>query len=161
MGGFIWWDSEPRRQHLSSPEKTAPRRQEVESDYIQVCNKGSRQSEHQGSDIKLRNFTFCVWNTQAHYSFVSCAPQLAGANPVSLFALRSHRWLPLASPSSLAVTMEGVAEFSGSQFGERSFTFGGQESLMAVIFLVYRYGRRYLHFTPPIIFQDFTSSFWI
>ena len=29
-------------KHLSSPEKTAPRRQEEESVYIQVCNKGSR-----------------------------------------------------------------------------------------------------------------------
>ena len=33
------------RQHLSSSEKTAPRRQEGKSSYIQVCNKGSRQSE--------------------------------------------------------------------------------------------------------------------
>ena len=40
-------DSELGRQHLSSPEKTAPGRWEVESGYIQVCNKGSRQSEHQ------------------------------------------------------------------------------------------------------------------
>ena len=64
-------------------------------------------------------------------------------------------------PSSLAVTMEEMEEFSGSQFGEHSFTFGGQELLMAVIFLVYQYSKRYFHFTPPIIFQDFRRSFWI
>ena len=46
------------RQHLSIPENTAPRRQEEESGYIQVCNKGSRQAEHQRSDIKLRNLAF-------------------------------------------------------------------------------------------------------
>ena len=78
MGGFIWWDSKPRRQHLSSPEKTAPRRQEGESDYIQVCNKGSRQSEHHRSDIKLRNFTFCVLNMQAHWIRVVCTSAIWG-----------------------------------------------------------------------------------
>ena len=39
-------DSESQRQHLSSSEKTDPKRQERKSDYIQVCNKGGRQSEH-------------------------------------------------------------------------------------------------------------------
>ena len=47
--------------HLSNPEKTAPTRQDGESGYIQVCNKGSRWSEHQRSDIKLRNLAFFVW----------------------------------------------------------------------------------------------------
>ena len=40
-------------------------------------------------------------------SFFSYAAQLSGANPVSLFTLRSSRWLLLASPSSSAVTMGG------------------------------------------------------
>ena len=31
------------------------------SGYILVCNKGSRQSEHQRSGIKLRNLAFYVW----------------------------------------------------------------------------------------------------
>ena len=31
------------------------------SHYIQVCKKGSRQSEQQRSDIQLRNLAFCVW----------------------------------------------------------------------------------------------------
>ena len=39
-------DSEPGRQHLSSSEKTALRRQEGKSGYKQVCNKGSKQPEH-------------------------------------------------------------------------------------------------------------------
>ena len=29
--------------------------------YIQVCNKGSRQAEHQRSDIRLRSLAFYVW----------------------------------------------------------------------------------------------------
>ena len=33
--------------HFSSHEKTTLKRQERESGYIQVCNIGSRQSEHQ------------------------------------------------------------------------------------------------------------------
>ena len=41
-------------------KKTARRRQEGKSGYIQVCNKGSRQSEHQRSDIELRNLAFSV-----------------------------------------------------------------------------------------------------
>ena len=31
------------------------------SGYVQVCNKGSRQSEHERSGVKLRNLTFSVW----------------------------------------------------------------------------------------------------
>ena len=46
--------------YLSSSEKTAPRRKEGESGYIQVCNKGIRQSEYQRSDIKLRNLALSV-----------------------------------------------------------------------------------------------------
>ena len=118
MGGFIWWDSEPRRPHLSHPEKTAPRRQEVESDYIQVCNKGSRRSEYQRSDIKLRNFTFCVWNMQAHWVH-SFHVHLSYLGPILFPCLPggvtggclSH------SPNSLVVTMEGVAESLGHSLG--------------------------------------------
>ena len=29
--------------------------------YIQVCNKSSRQAEHQRSDIRLRSLAFYVW----------------------------------------------------------------------------------------------------
>ena len=40
----------------------------------------------------------------------------------------------------------GAAASTGFQFREPSFTFGGQESLMAVPFLVCSYGRRHFHF---------------
>ena len=49
--------------------------------------------------------------------------------------------LPKSSDSS-AVTMEGVAS-AGLKFGEPSFTFGGQKSLMAVTLLANQYGRKY------------------
>jgi len=39
--------SNMQRQHLSSSEKTTPRRWEEELSYIQVYNKDSRQCEHQ------------------------------------------------------------------------------------------------------------------
>ena len=38
-------DFELGRWHLSAPEKTAPRRQERKSVYIQLYNKGGRQSD--------------------------------------------------------------------------------------------------------------------
>ena len=53
--------SSPEDSNSSDPEKTAPRRQEGKSGYIQVCNKGSRQPEDQRSGSKLRNSAFCVW----------------------------------------------------------------------------------------------------
>ena len=71
----------------------------------------------------------------------SYAPQLSGANPVFLFTLL------LAFPQLLSNHCGGMAASDGSQFGEPSFTFGGQKSLMAVTFLVDEYGRRYFHFT--------------
>ena len=60
FGGNVQ-DSEPRRQNLSTPEKTTPRRQERRSSYIEVCNKWSRQSEHQRSGIKFKKCSIlCV-----------------------------------------------------------------------------------------------------
>ena len=50
----------------------------------------------------------------------------------------------------LSSHLEGVAASVRSQFWEPSFTFGGQKSLMAVIILLYWYGRRYFHFTKII-----------
>ena len=69
---FMWWECvglKPRRQHLSSSEKTAPRRWERESDYIQVCNKVNKQAvwtskiivRKEKSAIKLKNLAFCIW----------------------------------------------------------------------------------------------------
>lgn len=45
LGGNVT-TQKPGRLHLSSPEKTAPRRQEGQSGYTQGCNKGSRHSRH-------------------------------------------------------------------------------------------------------------------
>ena len=78
-------------QDLSSSEKTAPRRQEGDSGYIQICNKGSRQSEHQRSNIKLKNLAFFVWKDAslwAHWihSFHMHLSYL-GPNLVSFFTL--------------------------------------------------------------------------
>ena len=67
-------------------------------------------------------------------SLLSCAPQLSGVNPVSLFTLF------LAFPLLLWITMgEGVSASTGLQFGQLSITFGGQKSPMAVTFVVYWY----------------------
>jgi len=52
----------------SSSEKTAPWRQEGKSGYIQVFNKGSKQSEHQKSGSKLRNSAFCVWEDASFWA---------------------------------------------------------------------------------------------
>ena len=62
---FIWWEclglQAWKDQHLSSSDKTAPRRQAGKSSYLQVCNKGSRWSEQQSSYIKLKNLAFYIW----------------------------------------------------------------------------------------------------
>ena len=63
------------------------------------------------------------------YSFLSYAPQLSGVNLVSLFTLL------LAFPQLLSNHHEGVAAFSGFQFGELPSTFGGQKLLMVWHFL--------------------------
>ena len=86
--------------------------------------------------IKLRNFTFCVWEDSsfwAHWihSFLRHLSYL-GPNPVSLFTLRDGRWLLLASPQLLSNQRGGWPHW---KFWEPSFTFGGQKSLMAVTFL--------------------------
>ena len=60
-------------------------------------------------------------------SLCSYAPQLSGAKSSFLFTLL------LAFPQLLS---GGQHPSAVSQLGELSFTFGGQESLMAVTFLV-------------------------
>ena len=119
--------------------------------YLQVCNKGSRQSEHQRSAFyvwKDRNKAFYGWKVKeysilytAKYkplgslnSFLSYAPQLSGANLVSSFTLL------LAFPQLLSShhggwCRGGVTESTGSQFWEPSFTFEGQKAPMAMTVL--------------------------
>ena len=129
---------------MCSSKKTALRRKEGKSGYIQVCNKGNRQSEHQRSGVKLRNLTFFVredaslwahWIQSFHMN-LSCLGRILF--PCSCCFLHSP------APQQL---LWGVAASAGSRFGEPSLTFGGQKSLMAVTFLVCWCGRRYFHST--------------
>ena len=113
------------------------------------------QSEHQ--DNKLRNLAFYIWEDAslwAHWiqSFRKHL-SLLRPNPVSLFTLRSGRWLLLAYSQLLSNHLDRWQHPLDLSFGEPSFTFGGQKSLMAVTFLVYWHGRRYFHFTgkPPSV----------
>ena len=88
--------------------------------------------------IKLRNVAFYVleeaslWSHRIHSFHVHLSYLGSILFPCSPCFLHS--------PSSSAITMgEGVSASTGSQFGEPSFTFGGQKSLMAVTFVVYWY----------------------
>ena len=58
-------------------------------------------------------------------------PKISGASPISLFTIL------LAFPQLLSNPHGGWEYPLGLQFGEPSFTFGGQKLLMAVPFLVY------------------------
>ena len=94
--------TQPGRQHLRSSKKTAPRSQEGKSGFIQVCNKGSRQSEHQRSGIKVRNLTFYIWEGAglwAHWIH-SFHKHLSYLGPI-LFSCPPGS---LHSPSSSAIT---------------------------------------------------------
>ena len=116
------------------------------SGYIQVCNTGYRQSEHQRSGIKLRNLPFCVWEDASLW-----APWIHPFHMHLSCMGTVHLLVHLASctpPAPQQSPWGEVAAPPGLQFGELLFTFGGQKSLMAVTFFVYEYGRRYSHFTP-------------
>ena len=79
-------------------------------------------------------------------SFLSYAPQLSGTKSCFLVHLKEWQMAASCNPPSQQ-SPRRVAASVGSQFGEPSFTSGGQKSLMAVTFPVYWYGRRYFHFT--------------
>ena len=83
--------------------------------YKQVCNKRSRQSEHQRSGIKLRKFSIlCMGRRKLLGSLNSsllCAPQLSGANPVSFFTLL------LAFPQLLSNHRRGRQHLLDRSFG--------------------------------------------
>ena len=114
---------------MCSSEKTALRRKEGKSGYIQVCNKANRQSECQRSGVRLRNLTFCVWEDA---SLWACWIQSFHMNPGRLgpilFPCSSGF---LHSPAPQQLLWVGGAAPVGSQFGEPAFTFGGQKLLMA------------------------------
>ena len=81
----------------------------------------SRQPEHHGSGVKLRNSAFYVWEDAklwAHWihSFqmqLSCL----GPNSVSLFTLRSGRWLLPAVPQLLSSHHGGWQHLLGHSLG--------------------------------------------
>ena len=113
--------------------------QEGKSGYIEVCNKGNRQPEHQRSGSKLRNSAFCVWEDAslwAHWIH-SFHKHLSCLGPI-LFP-----WSPCCVISRAPrQSLWRVAASAGLQFWEPSFIFRGQKLLMAVTFLVYWYVRR-------------------
>ena len=91
-------------------------RQDGESVYIQVCDKGSRQSEQQRSDIQLRNLAFCVWedaSLQAHcihsflMNFSSLGPTLFPSSPCFLPSSRSSA-VTMGGGSILWITVWGA-----------------------------------------------------
>ena len=108
---LIWWEGLGLlawEQDLSSSKKTAPRRQEGKSGFIQVCNKGSRQSEHERSGIKLRNLAFYVWEDPSlwahwihsfhrHFSSVQFSHSVV-SNSLQPHGLQ-HTRLPCPSPT--------------------------------------------------------------
>ena len=83
------------------------------------------------------------WIHSIHSSYTSA---LRGQ---ACFLVHFKEWQMAASCLLPALQQSpwGVAVSTPSQFGEPSFTFGGQKSLMAVTFLIYWYGSRYFHFT--------------
>ena len=110
------------RQHLSISENTAPRRQEEESGYIQVYNKGSRQAEHQRSDFKLRNLAF-LEKMQAS-GLPECIPFICTSATWSQILFPGSPWgvadgCFLHSPPQLLSSHQGgVTTSAGSQLWE-------------------------------------------
>ena len=142
---FIWWECvglTPRRQHLSSSEKTAPRRWERESDYIQVCNKVNKQAvwtskiivKKEKSAIKLKNLAFYMGRCKplgSLNSFLSYAPQLSGANSLPRSPWQMAAACISPAPQQSPCGAGGLCWISGVvlHFGEPSFTFGCQKPL--------------------------------
>ena len=109
-------------------KKTAPRMQEGKSGCIQDCNKGSRQSEHQGSDTELRNLAFSVWEDAslwAHWihpfnmHFIYLWRILFLCSPCFLHSPSSSCFLHSSSSSAISV---GWGSIPWMKFWEASFT---------------------------------------
>ena len=101
----------------------------MKSGCIQVCKRENRQSEHQRSDIKLRNLAFYSMERCKPLGslnlFLLYAPQISGTNPLSVLTLL----LAFSQFLSDHHAGQGMAASAGSQFGEPSFTFGSQKSI--------------------------------
>ena len=110
--------------------------------YLQVCNKGSRQSERRRSTIKLRDLHLGMGRCKplgSLNSFLSYAPHLSGANPVSLFSLllAFSELLLLPAFLQLLSNLCGVGQHPVDEVLGGLIHTGGQKLLMAVTFLVY------------------------
>ena len=105
---FIWWECLGfwvwEKVSRSSWENCS-KEQEGKSSYIQVCNKKSRQSEHQRSGNKLKNLAYYAWEDTSLWAhrIQSCHTHLNYLGPILFPCLPcfSH------SPSSSAITLEG------------------------------------------------------
>ena len=151
-------------QHLSSSEKTAPRRQ-GKSGYLPLQQ---REQAVWISKIRCQVTEFsilCVGRCEplgSLIAFLSYAPQLSGTHLVSSLTLH------LASPQLLSNDPGDGGRHWITILGALIHT-GGQKSLMAVTFLIYWYGRRCFHFTQLInkksdlkeaISTDLSKNIW-
>ena len=110
------------RQRLSISENTAPKRWEEESGYIQVCNKASRQAEHQRSGIRLRNLAF--FEKMQASGLTECIPFICTSAiwgqilfPCSLLGLADGCFLH-SPPPAPQQSPRGVMTSAGSQLWE-------------------------------------------
>ena len=140
-------------------EKTAQMRQEGKSSCIQVCNNGSRQSEYQRSDIKLRNLAFSVleeanlwahWIYPFHVHFSCLGSIVFPCSPCFLH-----------SPSSSAITMGGAITHVGSihwitVWGALIHTWRPEitDACDICCLLIFR---RYFHFTAQIANKKYSD----
>ena len=114
-------DSQPRRQHLSSSEKTAPKRQKGKSGYTQVCNKGIRQSEQRPGITEFTPFicTSAIWNQSCFLvHFVSYSSCLLKTQEI--FSFHTFRVQLSAIPQSM--------EFSRPEYWWVAFPFSRESS---------------------------------
>ena len=135
---FIWWGGLGLQAQETASRylwENCSKEAGGKSGYIQVCNTGNRQSEHQRSGTKLRNLPFCVWEDASlwahwihsfrmHLSYLGTIHLLVHLASCIPPAPQQSPWGEVAAPPGL-------------QFGGLLFTFGGQKSLMAVTFFVY------------------------
>ena len=142
-------------------QKPAPRRQKGKSGSVLLCNRRSRQSEHQISVFSI----LCMGRCKPLGSpnlFLSYVPQLSGASPVSLVTFWSDRWLSLAFPSSSAVILgwwwQNLLDHS---LGIRHSHSEARNCWWWWHFILIGNGRRYFHFTTISLFQAIMVFFFI
>ena len=108
---FIWLECLGlRARELRAPKlwENCSKEAGGKSGYIQVCNKGSRQSEPQRSGIKLRNLAFCAWEDAILIPFICTS---------AIGPILSHSSCCLHSPSSSAKWCWNPTHTVGSVWG--------------------------------------------